>query len=266
MSTPVIINDTLYVANYLKLYAFSSAGTFLWSKPMANLQPYPPATDGKTLFLISAPLTTAFYSLHAVDIKTRNVLWTVPMGYNPPGGMFVWNNLLVYTDGAQKLVALNKSTGAQQWAKTNIPYKQFIYDDKNIYIFNHSSSDMLLAFDLNTGAQVWKFPYPFNANESLYMFNKKIFFMAWNGSKRYMNCVSTSTGDTLWRKQVDINASFSTPIVTDKDVFYFKSGLVDLTPRILRFNAETFTAKDSFVVNGVEVGQPRIIMRSGTIY
>lgn len=264
-ATPVVVNDTLYVANYQSLYAFGPGGNVIYNRPISNLQPLTPATDGKYLFLVSAPIMTAFYSMHAFDIKTRSIVWTVQLGYNPPQSLFVWNDVVCFVDGSLRLQALNKNTGAVKWSKTNQQYGTNVFDDKNVYTFNHQSPDGVYAFDMNSGTQVWKYPYPIQ-KDHLYLFNKKLYVMGWSGNKRYMNCVNTTTGDTLWRKPVDINASFSAPVVTDRDVIYLKSGMNDNIARILRFDAETFAAKDSFVVQAAEAGHPKVIMRSGAAY
>lgn len=194
-------NGTIYVAGSGKnlLYALDgNSGNLIWSIYVKDLLPYIPVIDSNLIYVVSAPLTTAVYSITAIDINTHNIAWSKVIGVNPVSGVQILNNLLVYCNGAGAIAALNKSTGELVWQNSDRQYTLKQSNQNFIYGTSYQPLAGLYAFETATGKLKWKWESSSVTRfASFYQYDKNIYGFYFDINSAFRISFNKLTGDSL---------------------------------------------------------------------
>ena len=273
-ATPLATNSQVYLPQNGYIAGFHpTTGVLNWGALVTNGLPWTPLIDGDTLYTATAPMYTAYYSITALNVKTNKVLWTKPVGYNPPGGFKIVNNMLVLTTGAGALMALDKTTGMNKWTVSDQPYDAIhIANGNTLFTFNHTSPLNLYAFSLTTGALQWKtnlqkVPYQFRG---LYLYRNNLYFNAINhDNTTYLQAVNPKTGDSISR--ANLNDRYEDPLYIGHRV-YAKKWWDNATnnqlaiPQVVILNASNYALQHATDINADQIRSIRVIGKSGVIY
>ena len=177
-SSPIIVNGTIYITGdigkKLMVFALSSDGRVKWKTPngLAWTGAYPGArascnySDGK---LYNAG---SFGRLLCMEVKNGKPVWSV------------------------RLVAKYKSRG-EAWGLTDL----VVIDDDAVYAAINGTEALIVAFDKNTGKEIWKTK---NTTDDNYTYSSPILANV-DGRKQVICCgsmntygVDAQTGKLLW--------------------------------------------------------------------
>jgi len=249
-----------------------TTGVRNWAALVSNGLPWTPLIAGDTLYTATAPLYTGYYSITALSIKTRKPLWTTPIGYNPPGGFKIANDLLVFTTGTGALMALDKATGMQKWTVSDQQYDGVhVANGNTLFAFNHTSPLNLYAFSLPTGGPLWKAKLPKAPDNfgGLYLYGKNLYFYAYQYPVSYLQAVDPKTGDSLARST--INDRYEDPLLVGNRVYARKwwdntTNKQLAVPQVVILDAANFTLRHATDINADQIKSIRVIGKSGAIY
>ena len=271
---PLANNNEIYLPQNGYMAGFdANTGFPNWGMTVSNGLPFTPLIDGDTLYTATAPMYTAYYSITALNVKTGKAIWTTPIGYNPPGGLKIVNNMLVLTTGAGALMALNKTTGMAKWNVNDQQYGAVHTANANtLFTFNHTSPLNLYAFSLATGGLQWKTnlkksPFQFGG---LYLYRNNLYVYAYDyNNTTWLQAVNPKTGDSLSR--ATIIDRYENPMLVGNRV-YAKKWWDNATnsqlavPQVVILDAANFALKHATDINAEQIKSIRVIGKSGTIY
>jgi len=272
-ATPLASNGTVYLPQHGFIQGFNAtSGAINLGMSVSDGLPWTPLIDGDTLYMPTAPMSTGYYSMRALNVKTQKAIWTTPIGYNPPGSVMIANGMLVFTKGAGGLVALDKTTGTIKW---NVFDQQYyisrVVSGTTLFTFNHDNPFNLYAFGLSTGGLLWKahFQNPPQPLGGLYLYGKNLYFYAYDNVSMYLQAMDPKTGDSVSR--TNIKVSYESLLLVGHRV-YAKKWWDDATnrqlavPKVVMLDAANFELKHSTDIDAAQIISIRVIGRSGTIY
>lgn len=273
-ATPLAGNSQVYLPQNGYIAGFdANTGKLNFGMLVSNGLPFTPLIDGDTLYTATAPMYTAYYSINALNVKTNKVIWSTPIGYNPPGGVKIVNNMLVFTTGAGALNALNKTTGMATWSIKDQQYDAVHTANANtLFTFNHASPLNLYAFSLATGGLQWKTnlkksPFQFGG---LYLYRNNLYFYAYDyNNTTWLQAVNPKTGDSLSR--ANLQDRYENPLLVGNRVYARKwwdnaTNNQLAVPQVVILDAANFALKHATDINAEQIKSIRVIGKSGTIY
>ncbi|HQV85898.1 MAG TPA: PQQ-binding-like beta-propeller repeat protein [Chitinophagaceae bacterium] len=263
-STPAVKDNVLYVASSdRKVHAIDAvSGAGLWTLTVNDLVIKTPVMLQNTLFVMSAPVSTAVYSLHAIDINTRAVRWSKVIGVNPPSAVVSGNDCVYLSAANGTLLALNSIDGSVKWSKPGLSTSNPVLSGNSVYI---TSASGLYAFDGVTGTQLWHYPVgTFGwGGRNPYIRNNKVYVL--NSSEAVLNFES-STGTLIWQK-ANTESYESPPVVSDDMLIAtrqpFQAGGA-ATTAVMIMDISSGTKKDSILIPpAVNIGAAYILTNAG---
>lgn len=270
-STPAIGNGLAFSPQNGALFGFDlTNGNLVWQMSIPNGLPFTPLISGDTLYTATASLSTAYYSIVAIKISSKTILWTTPIGYNPPNGVILSNGKLFFAIGTGPLVALDAATGAQQWEVSNQQYDgQHFATGNSLVTYNHTAPLGMYSFDVNSGAQLWqwKFVDPtvvvFN---SLYQYKDTVFADGGDFTSNFVVGIDPKNGDTISLHR--FNANYLYTICAGNSIYAVK--IPDINPGtsqtlLMQLDPVSFTVKDSTAITGYEFHSFNILTKSGKL-
>lgn len=167
LSLPVIEQGAIYVRTVDgKLYSVNAnTGKINWAVehqlPNLSLRGLAPVTYSDGMLYVGWESGT----VQALDAKTGQTKWQtqllIPKGRTDLERMVDIQSELILKDGRLyvlgyhgKLAVLNSDTGNLYWSKPISGFRDFLVDDKAVYLSDED--DILHAYDLYTGTEIWK--------------------------------------------------------------------------------------------------------------
>lgn len=272
-ATPLASNGEIYLPQYGYMVGVDATiGVPNWGMLVSNGLPWTPLIDGDTLYTATAPMYTGYYNITALNVKTKKAIWTTPIGYNPPGGVKIANDMLVFTTGTGGLMALNKTTGMINWRVYDQQYTgSHIANGNTLFTFNHTYPLNLYAFSLSTGGLLWKTNLLKAPNQfgGLYLYGKNLYYYAYEYPISYLQAVNPKTGDSLSR--ATINGRYENPLLVGNRVYARKwwdnaTNNQLAVPQVVVLDAANFALLHATDINADQIKSIRVIGKSGTIY
>jgi len=274
-ATPLANKGEVYLPQQGKILGFDAlSGKPNWLANVTDGRPFTPLIDGDTLYTATAPLNTAFYSITAINVKTKQPIWTTPVSNNTPIALKIAGSTLVMTTGTRGLMVLDKRSGAKKWDATDRQYDHHpVVIGNTLYAFNHEAPLNLYAFNLSTGGAVWNthFSQSPTAVYDLYAYGKYLYFYGQENNNTTLHVLDPKTGDSV--SSVTINDVYGAPVQVGSRVAAIKAwnwnnGLLEHLdkPRIVILDATNYGIKNTTEIDAVQINYLSVIGKSGRIW
>lgn len=274
-ATPSVNKGQVYLPLHGAILGFDAlSGKPNWFLGVNYGLPFPPLMDGDTLYTFTAPMSTAFYSAIAINIKTKAVMWSTPMGYNPPGNFLIAGGNLVLTTGAGTIMALDKHSGAMKWSVSDQQYDNHIaVSDNTLFAYNTNYPRTLYAFGLSTGGTVWttQFSRSATAIYHSYFYGKNLYFYESTLDGPVLQAVDPKTGDSV--STTPVNNYYQSSKQVGNEIFAIQTDywrgdrFVTLDKwRLVILDATTYAIKHSTEIDAEQIRSMRVIGQSGKIW
>ena len=156
---------------------------------------------GRKLYLLSEG------NLNVIDIDSGNLGDILPLESSKiMSGVTVGYNSYVYSDNEGNFYAHNLNSGALKWKKElrDIVISRALITSKNLFV--QTSSDVLYAFDLQNGEQVWskkaQAPLLSIRGTSTPIFFEGIIFATFSNGR--LAAIRAADGIQLWEKPISV--------------------------------------------------------------
>jgi hypothetical protein len=227
-----------------------SNGNLLRSYSVGQMVPLPAIVKDSVLFVVSAT-GQAFYSMNAVDLKTKQTKWVRGLGYNPPLGLsLAGNNIVFRNEFAKLLTAINTTSGAIEWTREPTYRNHFTYGN-NIYAVEEKGSSYfgLDAINAQNGQKFWTWTKPnLYSIGQVYPYKDQVNFIV-SGATASLAYVSVkaSNGDSLWRKNDVFTRSIWKSELAGDYYYSYENRWGIPGGKIFIYDAKTFSLKDSSI-------------------
>ena len=265
-SVPALVDTTLILPELGALYGFGAgSGQMDFATGVPNGLNFTPVVDGNTMFVPTASLYAAYYSIVALDIPSHSIIWTTPIGVNPPAGLISSHGLLVLTGGTQDMMALDESTGSVKWTVGDQQYSgQKIVVDSVLIVPNNQSPLGLYGFDLYTGALRWQWNMKgiTVSLNWLYQYGKTVYVYGLGENEGFLQGINPLTGDSV--SHAEFANYYSQPVYAGHSVYALTGlGSGSGSAHFYRLDAATFAPRDSVVLQGYDFYWMHVLTQSG---
>lgn len=143
-------------------------------------------------------------NLYALNLRTRELAWKiqdlVPEGNSSVKPPLVWHDR-VFFQGMRTLFCIEAATGNILWQKNYngsvhpsfLVSRVHVYDDR--LLIAQSDNGDFYAFDVQTGAQVWKTDDDYGWDEEFVIYGGKIYAVSVYG---FLRCINAANGKLEW--------------------------------------------------------------------
>ncbi len=210
--------------NGSELYVvYRTTGEVKWSKPIGSLYTRHPILDGDKLYIVAD-------SLYCLNIGDGSTVWNYPFSGSATPAL---DDDLCYVCGNQKALAVDKSTGVKEWEKYNSPssYAALAVDELWVYT---ETNDSLVARSKTTGEIQWAYRVDgvtltsSSTNAIAVADSFLCFTVSQNtGGKAQIFALNKTDGTYRWDHEFDGSGIYS-PTIANDVVYVVYSGSRDL--------------------------------------
>lgn len=235
-AAPAAANDVLYVGSRGgKFYALDiNTGAIKWQYDTGNggvIVSSAPVYDSAVYFGSAKAPGSALYALNK---DSGGLLWKVDLPQPVYSSPVITGNTLLVGDNRGKLLAFDKTSGAQQWmfssngGHTFLSSPSISADGTTAYFAPGYYDKKIYAVSISNGAEKWQYDTALSTTfiyvSSPVSAGGKMFFAAGNPTTKVSNlyALNESTGALLWQSSLGdpTDAGFlSTPFVSGNNVY-----------------------------------------------
>ncbi|MEP7238353.1 MAG: PQQ-binding-like beta-propeller repeat protein [Ferruginibacter sp.] len=271
MQYPIVANGIIY-CNFQQsgtnnIAAFNASnGALLWMTPLA--EPFGAdnfTLDGNTLYFFSVKTPSEIF-VNAFDITTKTIKWKIPFGANffkQPVPMIVEGQILYLEDATEKMIALDKSTGATVWSSGSNVYSRCFFIANNL-LYSMNLNNNYNALNLATGAIALSWgttmsstqltrPYP--AGNNIYVSGIDVL------DNKFIASYNALNGSVNWR--VNTSTYVESPIVAGNTMYTMERDFTTGINTMFLFDGNSGASLGTIPLLSDRVGDIRIITAAG---
>ncbi len=248
VSSPLVLSNVLYLySSENRVYAIDKkTGEKLWRythpvfQTISMRSQSSPASspDGRTVYQVFSDGT-----LTALDSGTGRAVWSEKLFEDaPPAGRYrhtpiVYGDTVYAIGDALKVHGFDARSGRPKntYGRSNV--RDFIISDKGLIIT--AGEKRILAFDISTGAEVWKSTVAKGSVYSMLKAGKKIFLLSniikknlglefLTSKKGFLQAVDMADGRTLFKKKLSSSISANSSSVGGLLALFTDKGVVEV--------------------------------------
>lgn len=225
---PLIVDDTVYIATYEKLYALSlQTGQPAWETPLGSQMNFvgTPAAEGDSISVSVGPLLVALDRSNGEErwrVETPNQFFWLALGYG-----------LVYIGNADSyFYAYEQATGEERWKFKSSFGTDEVWSAPAIAaetVYAGSRDQNVYALDANTGQQKWAFKTAGDAVGDPVLSDGVLYLSDSNHllppGMRRLHALDATTGQELWNFETE-STLLTTPALSPGLIFITITGEV----------------------------------------
>jgi outer membrane protein assembly factor BamB len=210
LSSPVIVDDQLYVAAGKELYALDTAsGAVGWEFKAQNYVTSSATVAGGRVFI------SDFDYIYGVDQATGELLWTYPaasaISFSP-----VASEQAVLVTSGESVAALDAATGKELWSFM-LPGEKMVPAGMQGGLAFVKSTETLYALQLADGREAWRFRET-NFVSLPALAGNQVFVVSGIDASSAVVALDAATGKSVWRQPVPALAS-TAPVIAGGAVY-----------------------------------------------
>ncbi len=212
-SSPIVVNDTLYIgARDSTIYAFYN-GTLIWSRKTRGWIDATPAYCAGTLYTGSRD-----GNLYILNSVTGDSLAVIVNNNTQCSSPLIYDSLVAFGRGGRnrQIDIYNLNTNRYVWFKSNSQpvYSSAAFSD-SILCYGENSGN-LVALDAHTGTPIWSYQTQGGVYLSSPAISGSITYFSPGGYDKNIYALSLTNGSLLWK---NISSIESAATAVDRNIF-----------------------------------------------